>query len=1615
MSVRTISVTINGLNDIEAKTKLLNNMKATVLDIERMIKKMGRSNNLPSINLKLNIDTSDIQRQINNVNALVSKASGSSVGGSSKVKSQAVEVTNLAESWKNVGSAMSIANRALTSLTSNMIKLGAINPAKTMLSGLRSVSSELLNVQKSFTSLVNGKLTSGFQGIISSAVTTLRQGVAGMVSESQKVGDAMQIYRVNMSSLGFSDKDVNKSLKRLGDYGKASVYDASDLLNQASTYYAYNRKDSEDIVKAFAGLIAQTQNPVQGLKTAGEQTAQMLANGYLNQQDFKFTRERFSALGASEVNKRLLELAQSKGYKSIIEATQKKGITADEYLNVIKEVGNSPKFQNLVTSILTPKQAFENLKETFSNLLVFDKVDEDGNTSPGALNKVYVATRDFIKNITELVGSEKFESYVRKLGDAIGTGIENINKFSRTISLLFGSSLVRSMEKFGKDFASSLDGSILENTKGLFKSVISFFDETGSAIGKFVNEAGNSYIRYLASWVNIGKELVNGGILDAITSVINLMTNLQELAVNSGAVKDLAGFLKDFSKELAKLSINDDVKDGAKSIVKSIKGFADEFIKAIDFLATKTPIVQVASKVVSSIFDFFTNFVKLTRQNLSTNKNLSGGLKAIGQVISDLLEYLAPVLARITSSAISALTSNVGVRFFQSLSNFVKAVVTAIENVIKSFGGGNLQKGFENILSTLTTVVEVFGKLAEILGHVGKYLIIGALLGKASNLVANIVSFIGTTVNSLGQLNNFALPGKVKQGVAGGLTGGQSLLTGGGLLAGFFNKRADKYYSKKSQRAFLADDPVNGSYYAGLALQARNNTKEQLKLSKVFKDSAQAYKNVRANGGSFRQAIGAGFDKAGTLGQSLKGAGLAFGTMFGGMAIDGVDQFVQKSKMSSFAKDTSTLISSTASGALAGAGIGSMFTPIGTAIGAGIGGFVGLVQGLFTNNAKKQAEKEQAKFEAEAKKQKEEIEKAETEAQVAQLRESANRHIQLMSSFYRSLKGEKGGATDLATSSSLINATAGEFGGDANKAGSTLGLAKATLPNNVDKYSVAVNGETKTWAEWRDELGVDDATLLKSLQQLYASYGQKYLELKNSTDGTTVQIQTLSDAEGVRRQTNVGNFIGSLQKLLEHAKIIPDQAIKLSFEQISQFKDDIDFALKAGNFGSKEDQRDAIVEAISKLGVSKDKLKNLSIQELTDMAKTLDDSASLNGNDIKGTNEYLASKLGELKGKVSKSVKTFIDKLIKGEQEGNVTTEDLQAGLSVASQAKQVSDDSLKISLSNLQAVARKRSSELVNGEIDARLKILENPDLSKKVKEPIKDQLTETLQDVLGTTDKRITDKIIEYATKHKVDLETAIEEVSKDNKVSDEEKAQIQSGITNFTNLIGKLYKDGALKIDEAKALLSNVNLDNIDTSNINKEGLALLQALGIKIDKTSGKVKEAKDKVNGNDPKDVDTSSITREASKIEEALNSLVNSVTNAVTSIFNSTPKSVKGIGKKGTGVVLGGFRSNGGIIPEYHSDGDIIGVDWKPKGTDTVPTMLTPGEYVLRKKAVESLGLNFLNNLNKYGNKALQSNSGQTIINNVYNTNNAKISQNIDNKSQYLNGLFGIDRLMRYV
>ena len=125
-------------------------------------------------------------------------------------------------------------------------------------------------------------------------------------------------------------------------------------------------------------------------------------------------------------------------------------------------------------------------------------------------------------------------------------------------------------------------------------------ESTGSAIGHFVSDAGNAYIKYLTSWVNIGKELIGGGILDAITKVIEAITNLQNVAVKSGAVKALAEFINDMSGVMKHLTEVPAFQNGTTIVVKSIKGFADQLVETLKFLIDKTPIIDVATTVTVS-------------------------------------------------------------------------------------------------------------------------------------------------------------------------------------------------------------------------------------------------------------------------------------------------------------------------------------------------------------------------------------------------------------------------------------------------------------------------------------------------------------------------------------------------------------------------------------------------------------------------------------------------------------------------------------------------------------------------------------------------------------------------------------------------------------------------------------------------------------------------------------------------------------------------------------------------------------------------------------------------------------------------------------------------------
>lgn len=1582
MSVRTIGVKIDGLNDIETASKILLNMKKTVLDIEKLINKMGKSNSLPFVNIKLRLNTDEIEKQIKSINGLADKArgTGKSPLDDKALKRTSIEVHNVAESYKNLYNAINSVDGAVSKLTSNMIRLGAVNPAKAMLGSFKSISSEVLGIQRSLASMVGGGLKGSLSGIVSGVRTAFRSGLGELNKEANNLGDAMQIYRINMQALGKTEKEINLSMKRLGDYGKASVFDATDLLEQASTFTAYNRTDAEEITKAFAGLTAQTKNPVEGMKTITTQMSQMLAAGVLNQGDFRFIREKFSALGASELNRRLTELAKSKGEDTIVDATRKRLISTDEFLDVVKQVGGDPRFQELVTSIITPRQAIANLKETLSNLLVFDKVDDEGNITPGALNKVYVATREFIKGITEIVGSAKFEEYVRKFGDAVGDLITKFSQVGRVIGLTQGSALLRSMETFGKELSKGFDGKgFVNNIRELSKSVEDFFSTTGSSIGKFLGEAGNEYIKFLRSIVDIGKEGINKGFLDGITEVIKMYRNLADLAVSSGAVKLLSESFSRFFKVVNDVITRGANADALKSTVSSLGDFVKQLFDSIQFIGTKTNLIPTALGVVKSILNFFTEVMEKTQKGLNPSR-VNAGLKKIGEVIDNLLKGLAPIVAELGSGLINALTSSSGVSFFKAIGNFIKAVVEGIRNLFAQLGGGNVEIGMRKVLNIFTTIVNVLTSIANVIGANAKIFLIGAILTKVGGVVGKLVTFLGNTINSLNSIRGISPGSMFSRGSQGGSQGGF-----GGFLP--FGKGSSTPKYQLGNRWDLSKQLMSNSYASYQLAYAQTGSRWQGLKAGV--QSTKGYAKMFS-----QQASGA-------MKSFGKGA-LMLGGMFSGMIFDGVNGLVQNSNMSPILKKGSTVLTSTASSALMGASMGSFFGPIGTAIGAGVGGLLGVASGLFTTAQEAEIKEQERELKRQIKKEEEQAKEEQLKAKVEAIKEEGRSYTELLRGFYKSIGSN--GESNLANSISTVSGISNQTGMDAKNSKSSIGLANINPDfDKLSTYNVDINGEVKTWQQWKEQLGVTDEELLASLQLFYGSMGQKMFEVKSSIDGTTQEIQTFTSGEQNRQGLNTERFKNAVMSIWGGL----DQTKEYLFKDLSVYSESLKSALDGSKFSSKKDQETALIEALKQVGISEEFLKEQSRGNLIDYATKLQKSAENLSKSSQEANADRVESINKHLSKVPTEIRNILTDYVKNSSL-DIAEEIDQVAYQYKS-IKNTNDSAHRAGISDKLGLLEDKINEVASGKMNDFLEGIRNSSKSDDTK---KEKLSGFISKMKGF-DEEIGDIIADRMVTKGETFAEAVKNFQSENTISPEKLEKTKATITNYTNAIGKMFDNGDIKIEEASALLYGIDISNIDTSKLDAKGKALLEEVKKKVDTTDGAIGKIKSAVEKNNPGDVDTTSIENASSDINQALASLTTKVAGAMGSILSKI-KSGTGSPSRRLGSIVSIPRFSGGKV-KYYSGGSFGGVDFVSRGTDTVPTMLTPGEYVLRKKAVDSLGTNFLDKLNKYGFSALQKGTGQTIINNVYNNNNAQISQNIDNKSQYLNGMYGIDKLMRYV
>lgn len=1471
MTIRTIKVDITGLKEIEKAQKSVSALRDSVLDFEKKLKKMGGKNTSPlsfNVNLNLNTDKAlrdflSLKKQIENIPINVRSTKGKTTETSlapvdktqvTRPKEKVAEYVKVRDqdyqSWRNLHKAVQDVTTSTMGLSSQMIKLGAVNPAKGLLSVFNKVNSTVMGIQNNIMGLVGNKATGALSNAIQGTLGAVKSGVGQLKDEANNLGDAMQVYRINMEALGFSEKETNKSIKRLGDYGKASVFDATDLLEQASTYTAYGRKDAEDIVRGYAGLLAQTKNPVQGMKTVTTQTSQMLANGYLNQGDYRFIRERLSALGASKLNAELLKLAQAKGEDSITDATRKKLITANEYLDIVNKLGNEDTFQNLVTSIVTPRQAIANFKETLSNLLVFDEIDEEGNAKPGALNQVYVATRDFIKGITEIVGTDKFKEYVTKLGNAIGGTIQQVNQFGSAWKLTFGNQILKGIDKFASDFKRGVSGLDVGNRFfDITKDMLTVLKNSGTEFGKFTKDIVHSASDFLSSISKLTTQAINAGALKVLSQYVDVYNNLAKLAVKSEAVKDIIAIYDYLSDTLNKIvkSIN---PTDVKGVFGAIRYLAVQVISFVETVATKTNLISNFATVIKTALSALGDIVKGIKgfNQGAFNK----AVDSLRDALVGIINHLKPLLTELGKGIISTLSSSSGEAFFKAVENFVKAVTNAIKQTLVAIGG-SVEGGLKKLLDFLTLAINMASGVATLLGGVGKYILMGYIGTKFVSWASNIITSLTTVATAMSSVSG----GKINPL---------------GLGSNFSKERL----AKQGMSSYDIDVA-----HSGLSRAGKNAPKENL--------------SRRARAKSARMTNIANL--------ALLGTDIAIG--YGNGIVQNSD------KASQGAKDFTNVLASTASWASNGALLGSFGGGLGMAIGGGIGGLIGLGLGLWDNHKNAQDRK---RLEAEAKQEAEKQSKEEYLQQQAHLREISEQNNQIRDTYFKTITKDTSLVDSVVGANSTIEAIKNNSNTTVAGALSKLGIEVAKVPQNVDSLFVKIGDQVKSWKELKESTGYTDEQLLQSLQLAKSAIGEKFVELVNETGQEVVaKIPTLTSGEQHRQSSNIDTFKGKLGELglkLQEGK-------ELIFKDISSVVEQLKAVQNEGSMNSDTKSK-AIDEILNKLGVDTTEFVGKTIAEKMDIVTEI----IKNGETLGGSSDKQFEKVKEeITTKVGDYSKTL----------GNVVT-------------------------------------RLGNEQLDSYLAILTD---AEKLKEAGGENA-----DVGKFVDFK--DKVLGFLQKGYLKVDEATKLFEKAG-ISGVEVKDLGNGAFEFNKTIKEFVQNGVNYINEGSTGVKAVPKYESKTRNLFESASALYYEVKKVVESNIEKLDEALKQVrDGSNP----------------ERQRYLVNQRRVQESRIDLST-------------------RQFGGIIPEYHSQG--LPVGFKSRGTDTVPAMLTPGEYVLRKKAVDSLGTNFLNNLNKYGVNALQTMNKSTIINNVYNTNNAKISQNIDNKSQYLNGMFGVDKLMRYV
>lgn len=1631
-----------------------------------------------TINVKAVTNSKDVTALFNTVNKLKNKRVRVDVDSNGnkvlKVQKDLLALKNKTVSVKVDADTRSITKVSsdLNGLKGKTFKVNAdlsqLNKAKSDIDAIDD------KVNKNRTVKIHGD-TSGLTAIsnaldsISSKVLALSARGAlnigkSFAKDAGELYDAQNEFVNNMRSLDnpLSDKEINSTLKNLSKYGAQTKYNVAELTNLAGALKGAGfDKDFggfDNLTKNLANISALASSPSNALKRVSTQIKQMSLEGKVLARDWNPIRD---AIGGTATQKVVQKFKDEYGFDNLADAMKEGKVLGKDFIKVLNEVGQDPALLKAATNTKTLKSAWENMRESLTVGLVgtpfepgaltpaidglvklMNTVSENGDVIQNFVSKgVGKAMQLFKEMFGEFdfkQGLKDFVTYLAPVGKGIellAKGFAKINANGKNTGKILGGIITASA---GWLVVSKMARSVraLSSTLGLLKNFKNPFSRGGSSGSGGASGGSTSLLGGLTkSLGDSAKMLAFAGSIKLIASAFKDISNTDmdftEATVKVGTmvtmVTAMGGYAIAMSKVLKRFNLSKDLTTGAVAIAGVVTGM---------LLMAKS--MEQLNKIKFDTGKVYGTVLAMT------------GLIAIFGLIATTIGGLI-----VASEGIGELALGAGLLSILAISGTMVVVAKAMESVAKTVARINKVKlpnagTFGKKMVNFTALVTEMSMASAISGNISTLALLPSIFGTISNLaqaiqVESIILLVNQLTKLQGSVKNIPDKSKFKDTVKKlknmtELISELSTVSGGGIknpvdaiksLGNTFgnivkglevNSLTDNITKVANLIATLSRFNMPDDI-SGLKTKLQNIANIQKTLESAFADISVD------DGGKFNYSdIFVHLNNS--IASMLKGWETANNTKMVEKLVkfineiqnveipDNVDPIkTQLEKLGQVQKALSQAFATYSVGNI------SVTDPVFTSISA-LGTFF---DSLATSNLISTVKKLTQFID--------DINSVEVPSDTSSIDEKISNLTKVMNSLKK--LGNESWIDSINVFSKALDAVGSAL--DANTLDSKLKSFNKLLDfikkisnlklddSGLEALETKIDNLKKALQKVSDfkvptPPNISDDTL-KGFEN-FKKLSDKIKDIVESLNSIPDGLDISSKIESVK---NALDKIGELATLNIFGKDTP-----FNKDVTSNIKSVTEFTSKLSSIASSLNEINSI-EDLSGIPAKIEQLR----QALQSITQSGEDGGSLMSmfDAFKGKSDY--GKLAEEASNMINSLKTIADALSQIPDLINIEGSGIETRVAkIQSVLKSLTDSDTGSFIQDIGKLAKVSDAvgqvtSVVNSFKTMAETLMTIPDLINVEGSGIETRVAKiksVLQSLASSDDSGLTTSL-QNIQKLSSNIMSAVQAVNNILIIANAINQFPEVNADNFNNSINaiKTAIESLSGINDNDAIVGNLN-NILNTINQLQSSLAQFASMASSLGQQSGsnfsngfvsglgsrivdKMNEQKNKIenlgwealgasiSSKIANGFDVSSVLNKIQQIQSAINSLRGKTVDIT--INETTVKSTK-------------KRQHGGIIPEYHSTGGVVGRrSFTSLGTDTIPAMLTAGEYVLKRSVSSMLGKQFLDNLNQLNLtqalKALAGHTGHSVVNNT--TNN--ITQNVDNKASFINGLSEIKGVVR--